>query len=101
MGCKIKVLNSKGQTAVEYIMLLAVSAFLVSAVYNSDTFDDYFGEGGTFAKAMQREISTMYQYGIRTDKRYRDNYRSPNHSNYKGSETTRFFGAKDPYPGDQ
>lgn len=101
MGCKIKILNSKGQSTVEYIMLLAVTAFMVSAVYNSEAFDDYFGEGGTFAKAMTREISTMYQYGIRTDKSYRDNYGSANHSSYKSGKATRFFGAKDPYPGDK
>ncbi len=101
MGYSIKILNKKGQSVVEYIMLMAVVSFLVSAIYNSDAFNKFFGEGGTFAKAMSREISTMYQFGLRTDRSYRDNYAAPTHSNYKGGDQTRFFGAKDPYPGDK
>jgi len=101
MECKRKfsILNEKGQSAVEYILLIAVSISLVFMVFNSDTFKDVFGDKGKFAKVFRSEIEYSYRHALGGRKLYSTpSYTSPSHDSYKRGSETRFFGAKDRYP---
>ena len=59
-----KILNSsRGQSAVEYIMLLAVISSLTYVVLNNKQFKDFMkGDAGLFA-TMKRGMTYSYRYG--------------------------------------
>jgi len=93
--------NDSGQSTVEYILLMAVITTLVAALYESDAFQDFFGENGKFAKAYREELQYNYRHalfgrgaiGTRV-------YGTAEHDSYSGvnGEATRFFGPLDKYP---
>lgn len=92
--------NERGQTTVEYILLLAVVMIAVTTVFKSDLFKKIFGENGKFSTTFRAEMEFSYRHGIRGRELYRKpNYKSPQHKSYiwRGTKT-RFFGAKDVYP---
>ena len=92
---KLSILKDKGQSTVEYILLLAVIISLVSFVFNSDAFKALFGENGQFANVYKRELEYSYRQGRFGRVRFQTpNYSSGQHDSYNG----RFFGAKDAYP---
>jgi Flp pilus assembly pilin Flp len=95
--------NQKGQTAVEYILLLAVSTSLVMTLYRSQLFQKFFGPNGQLGQ----KIKVQTEFG------YRHAYYDPNitnepalyeqaadHPSYYDSSLGegRFFGPKDLYP---
>lgn len=91
--------NQKGQSTVEYVLLLAMVMILVNTVFQSRLFKKIFGENGTFAKAFRSEVEFSYRHALRG----RAFYTEPNYNNRHKSylwegNSTRFFGAKDKYP---
>lgn len=95
--------NQRGQTAVEYILLLAVSISLILTFYNSEAFRRLFGSNGTFGVKIKKESEFAYRHaylrGKPADDVPRENKDGANHPSYhdvaKGG--TRFFGPKDTY----
>jgi hypothetical protein len=102
MANKRDVLKSQlGQSAVEYIFLIAVIMSIVSAVFNSNFFKDIFGEEGSFATVFKAEIEYSYRHGLRGNQPFNPpNYVEP-HDTYVDGTTgrTRFFSHANPYPG--
>lgn len=95
--------NEKGQTAVEYILLLAVIVSVTTMIFNSDFVRDYFGENGTFVRTFKRELEYSYRHAVpptraSTGRINNQNYRSANHKSYRYNGNTRFFGALNGYP---
>jgi hypothetical protein len=94
-----QILNQSGQSLVEYIMLLAVVFFLVSSVFNSSLFQDFFGPQGTFSRTFKGEVEFSYRHALRGVENYRPpNYQTDQHPSYVGPGGSRFFGAKEKYP---
>jgi len=95
-------INQKGQTMVEYMLLLAVSISLVFTFVNSDFFKRMFGEEGKIGKFVKSENQFAYRHAFlrnRQDDISRENRDGRAHpSYYRPSGETRFFGAKLPYP---
>jgi hypothetical protein len=83
-----KIKKSHGQSAVEYILLLAVSSVLVFSVLNNARFKNFMkGDSGFFAVLRTYMESTYrYPYFSKTD---RHSYHLP-HDSYNG----RFWGPK-------
>ena len=95
---KFILLNQKGQSSVEYILLFAVVVVLATTVFKSEAFIKLFGQDGLFAKTYREEIEFSYRHTLGGRKAFTTpNYDSP-HSSYQGGSGTRFFGAKDAYP---
>ena len=96
--------NEKGQTVVEYILLLAVSASLIMTFYRSSTFKKLFGEQGVVGQVYKRESEWGYRHAYLSGSKEGANslpYTSAREhpSYYNSSEgRTRFFGPSDPYP---
>lgn len=57
------VLNNKGQSTIEYIMLFLVVMTLTMTVFKSQAFQDFFGENSTFFEAIIKKIEYSYRYG--------------------------------------
>jgi hypothetical protein len=94
-------LLEKGQTVVEYILLLAVVMSLVTAMYKSKYFKNFFGETGQFATAFKAEMEFSYRnaFGARIPGqplKYTDKSHPSYYNTDKGA--SRFFTPKEPYP---
>jgi len=65
MGNKInsKVLkNEKGQSSVEYVLLLVIVVVFVNTVIGSDIFKNFFGGESAFFQGLATGISRNYRY---------------------------------------
>lgn len=97
----LKKLDQKGQSTVEYLLLIAVIISLISTVFKSQAFRNIFGEEGTFAAEFRKEIEFSYRHGLRGRQFLPEtiNYNDRHDTYLETSGTlTRFFGAKDEYP---
>lgn len=98
--------NNLGQTAVEYILLLAVISSLSYTFYNNKRFKSFMaGKDGMFA-VMKKGISYSYRYGLeyKKDVSFEDkmqfDYTSKNHDTYYNADgdSSRFFAGSEAYP---
>jgi hypothetical protein len=64
MGNKkyFKILGKRGQSTVEYILLLAVVVTFISTVFNSNAFKQFFGEDSNFFNAIAQGMRASYRY---------------------------------------
>lgn len=99
------VMNSqKGQTVVEYILLLVVAVSLVLTVYRSQAFKRLFGEQGLLGQQIKSQSEYSYRHaGPRAAASVdipRDNKDGATHPSYADTAAggTRFFGPKTAYP---
>lgn len=97
-------LNSqRGQTVVEYILLLSVAVSLVLTFYRSTAFQKLFGENGELGKIMKTQTEFSYRHGYMRNRppggdisrTNRDISIHPSYSNLQGE--TRFFGPLSKY----
>lgn len=97
------VKNERGQTMVEYMLLLAVAVSLFVTFYHSQTFRRLFGSTGAIGKKIKNENEFAYRHAFtknRPPNPYPVTRDGSKHPSYFNGETgqTRFFGPKDPYP---
>ena len=97
--------NSKGQSAVEYILLLAVLSSIGYSLYNNRRFKDFIGgEKGLFV-AMRKGMEYSYRYGrpldesVSFDEAMEFQYTTNKHDLYFNSNDnrTRFFTGTNEY----
>ncbi len=91
--------SERGQSVVEYILLLAVIVSLAYSMYSNPKFKTFFGKDGFFAK-MKVGIESSYRYGIEsTEPADAYNYMTPQHKTYYNStqNSSRFFSPLDEY----
>ncbi len=98
----VHILNHRGQSTVEYILLLAVVISLIVTVTNMPRFKALLGEGGSFATTMKNEMEWNYRFasqGRSTGTVI--TYPNARHPTYFNSErnTTHFIGPIRPYGG--
>jgi len=64
MGSKknINLLNEKGQSTVEYILLLVVIVTFITTVFNSRSFKEFFGDDSAFFNAIAKGMRSNYRY---------------------------------------
>ncbi len=100
-GRSVVVNNQKGQTIVEYILLIVVVITLVMTFYKSSFFKKFFGEEGKLGEKMKTQNEFSYRHAFYKPG-FQDNSREEKditgHPSYKGdNEPTRFFGPKEAY----
>ena len=97
-----KLLSQRGQTVVEYILLLAVSASLIVTFYRSSAFQRFFGSQGQLGKVHKLESEWGYRHALASGRVPETNQpkasASEHPSYYNASKNaSRFFGASDAY----
>lgn len=95
--------NQRGQTMVEYILLLALAVSLVMTFYNSEAFRRLFGNQGLLGQKVKSQNEFAYRHafsysgqGGRPADIARNERDGSQHPSYKG-DPTRFFGPDEAY----
>lgn len=93
--------QQKGQTLVEYMLLLSVVAMIVLTFYKSKLFQRYFGNQGLIGKTIKSRSEFAYRHAYMGaedtfPKGSRDGASHPTYADPAGG--SRFFGPKERYP---
>lgn len=97
--------NHRGQSVVEYVLLLAVISAIGMTFLNNKNFKEFVsGEGGLFY-GIRRSMAYSYRYGrelnseVNYDEAMNFSYGSNKHDTYFNTKenTSRFFGGIEPY----
>ena len=86
--CTVFLRNPRGQSLVEYIMLLAVLSSLGFSLYNSKRFKAFIGGNQGLFSTMRKGISYSYRYGrelrgnIDFDEKMNFDYKTNKHDTY-------------------
>ncbi|MFL5783810.1 MAG: hypothetical protein ACJ76H_04310 [Bacteriovoracaceae bacterium] len=93
--------QQKGQTLVEYILLLSVVVGIVLTFYRSKLFQKYFGNKGMIGQTIKTRTEFAYRHGYMgtndpQPKGSREGSTHPTYADPTGG--SRFFGPKDKYP---
>ncbi len=98
---RYKFLKEKGQTVVEYILLLSVVFSLIFTFINSNFFKTMFGENGKLAQGLKSQTEFGYRHAFM---RGRPTTPMPliyngadSHPSYNINGNSRFFGPQSPY----
>lgn len=94
----MKFLNQRGQTMIEYVLLLSVVVSLAFAFMNSDTYKKYVGKDSLLMQKLVRQMSYSYRHG-RQGEVDLSNY-STDHETYfnRDEGRSRFFTPIEKYP---
>jgi hypothetical protein len=97
----VAVKQQKGQTLVEYMLLLSVVAMIVLTFYKSKLFQKYFGNRGLIGQTIKTRSEFAYRHGFMGTedtfpKGSRDGANHPTYADPQGG--SRFFGPKEKYP---
>lgn len=96
--------SQRGQTVVEYILLLVVAVSLVLTFYKSAAFRRLFGEQGRIGQQIKSQTEFAYRHAYSRNRPAADidkeNKDGSNHPSYADINEggTRFFGPKRGYP---
>lgn len=98
------LLNSRGQSAVEYIFLIAILSALAFSVFNNRRFKEFMAGKGFF-ESIRRGMEYSYRYGrelkvgVDYDRAMDFNYTTRDHDTYFNNEEvkSRFFAPADKY----
>ncbi|MBH47953.1 MAG: hypothetical protein CME71_07245 [Halobacteriovorax sp.] len=97
-----KYLQQKGQSTIEYVLLLAVVMLLVAIVLRSPLFADLLGEDSSFFKVLKHRMEFSYRFthlGVEPDVGLKDITTPEQHDSYSKGGRSRFIGATDTYLG--
>ena len=93
------MLDKRGQTTVEYIILLAAIMLIVSSIFNSDAFRGIVGEQGLLGQGYKKSFEKSYRFATSRAQDYGTNYSDNRHPSYNDlrERSTRFFFGLTPY----
>ncbi|PIK14522.1 MAG: hypothetical protein CES88_09260 [Halobacteriovorax sp. JY17] len=95
------LLNEVGQSAVEYIMLLAIISVITFSIINSDRFKNFMGKDSSFFAGLRSQVEYAYRHGYLNNETDRsdNNYSGPHETYYNIDDgQTRFFSGGKQYP---
>lgn len=92
----------RGQSTIEYVLLLAVVMLLISVVFKSPLFSKLLGEDSSFFKILKDRMEFSYRHthaGANPDEGQRDISTAAQHDSYSKNSKSRFAGATSEYGG--
>ena len=92
-----KALNQRGQTTIEYVLLLAVIIGLASTVFRSRLFQEVFGADSDFIAALIVRMEYAYRHGRMGGEDNRNYQQHPTFYNREEGKS-RFFAPAEAYP---
>lgn len=96
----VAVRQQRGQTLVEYILLLSVVAGILLTFYKSRLFQRYFGDRGLIGQTIKSRSEFAYRHGYMgvEDTHPKGSRDGASHPTYTDGNESRFFGPQDRYP---
>ena len=91
------ILTDRGQSTVEYILLLVVVISLASVVFKTKLFQNIFGEDSDFMATLIGRMEYAYRHGRMGEGDQLNYQRHPTFYNQDKNES-RFFSPLEPYP---
>ncbi len=96
--------NNKGQSLVEYILLLVVIAFIAVGIFKGTSIGEMFGKNSKFFKYAKHQLEYTYRHGNNYTGGIEgiednSNYQTFHHTYTKESGESRFFGPIEEYGG--
>ena len=91
------ILGNKGQSTVEYILLLVVIMSLASVVFKSRLFQEIFGQDSDFIAALITRMEYSYRHG-RMGEDHNLNYQGHPTFYNRNRNKSRFFTPVEAYP---
>ena len=90
-------LNNKGQSTVEYVLLLVVVVSLASMIFKTRLFQNFFGEDSDFVATLINRMEYSYRHGRMGED---DQLNYQNHPTFYNKEQnkSRFFSPLSAYP---
>lgn len=89
--------SERGQSTVEYVLLLVVIFSLSLTIYKSTGFKNLIGEDSVFFAKMRTYIEFTYRHGGSIS-RVQSSYTGTHDTYWSGGEDTHFFSPKSSYP---
>ena len=89
--------NQKGQSTIEYLMLLSVIFVMVLGVLRSELFVDLMGQDGMLADYYQKRFEGSYRFAGPFYESTGVGYNGTNQPTYQNEGKTNFFVGTDPY----
>ena len=90
--------NARGQSFVEYILLLGMLLMIGISIFKSDTFKDVFGEDSIFFGKLKKQFEYEYRHGLSGLEDQTNETYGGVHESYFTKGKTRFFSPETPYP---
>lgn len=93
--------QQKGQTLVEYILLLSVVTAILLTFYKSRLFQRYFGNAGLIGQTIKTRSEFAYRHAYMgtTDTHPKNSRDGATHPTYDDPDSgSRFFGPREKYP---
>ncbi len=87
----LPVKNHRGQTMVEYILLLSVLVSIGFAIFRSDMFQNFIGEDSAFFDAISGYTEYTYRHGTGEGRASENTDGITNHKSYYFGGKSRFF----------
>ena len=90
--------NKKGQSLVEYILLLGMLLMIGVSIFKSAQFKQIFGEDSSLFEKLRRQFEYEYRHGLSGELDRTDNSYGGEHESFYTQGKTRFFSPDTPYP---
>ncbi|MFT6068885.1 MAG: Tfp pilus assembly protein PilE [Bacteriovoracaceae bacterium] len=96
----MKFLNQRGQTMIEYVLLLVVVMSLAAAFMNSDTYKKFVGKDSLLMQRLVKQMSYAYRHGRQGNGEDDLSTYSIDHDTYYNRDEgrSRFFTPIEEYP---
>jgi len=91
-------MNRKGQSLVEYILLLGMLMMIGVSIFKSERFKNIFGEDSLLFEKLRKQFEYEYRHGLSGREDATDNSYGGEHESFFTKGKTRFFSPDEPYP---
>ena len=93
-------MNQKGQSIVEYVLLIGLLLMIAVSIFKSEQFKRIFGEDSELFTKLRRQFEYEYRHGLSGVIDTSDNSYGGDHESFYSAGKTRFFSPDTPYPAD-
>jgi len=90
--------NKKGQSLVEYILLMGMLMMIALSIFKTQAFKNIFGEDSALFSKLRKQFEYEYRHGLSGFNDATDNSYGGEHETYYKAGKTRFFSPLEPYP---
>ena len=89
--------NERGQTTVEYVLLMGVIFTLILTIMNTQAYDNMFGQNSIVFQQLKSKVEFSYRHAFFSQGNQAVNYANT-HPSFDNQVESRFFQPAEEYP---